>query len=167
MIERHRAALVTGLVALVAICDQATKRIASDTLRFSLPQSYLDGLFRLQYSENPGGFLSFGAGLPGDVRTWLFKWAVGILLTGALAFALLDRQVRTVTTIGLALFIGGGFSNLADRVFRGDLVVDFMNVGIGRLRTGVFNVADLSIVVGLVVLLVGSLLGQGSSTRYS
>jgi signal peptidase II len=61
------------------------------------------------------------------------------------------------------IIIGGGFSNLADRVFRGDMVVDFMNVGIGRLRTGVFNVADLSIVVGVVVFLVGSLLDHDSS----
>ena len=50
-----------------------------------------------------------------------------------------------------------------DRVFRGDMVVDFMNVGIGRSRTGVFNVADLSIVVGVVVFLVGSLLNRDSS----
>lgn len=158
----HRPAAVAITVVLSAGFDQATKRIASDTLKFSPPQSFFGGLFRLQYSENPGAFLSLGAGLPGDIRTWLFKWGVGVLLAGALAFTLLNGKLKTLTVAGLSLFIGGGFSNLADRIFRGDTVVDFMNVGVGRLRTGVFNVADLSIVAGVLVLAAGSFLGQDS-----
>lgn len=165
MMTRRRLALVTGVVVLTASCDQITKRIASDTLRFSPPQTFFGDLFRLQYSENPGAFLSLGSGLPGDWRAWLFKWGVGALLAGALAYTLSNGRLRTATVIGLSLFIGGGLSNLADRVFRGDMVVDFMNVGIGRLRTGVFNVADLSIVAGVLLFIVGSLLDQDSKDR--
>jgi signal peptidase II len=52
--------------------------------------------------------------------------------------------------IGGILFIAGGTSNLVDRIARGN-VVDFMNVGIGSLRTGIFNVADVALMVGVVL----------------
>lgn len=47
----------------------------------------------------------------------------------------------------MALFLGGGVSNLLDRLIHGT-VIDFMNVGIGPLRTGIFNVADMAIMLG-------------------
>jgi signal peptidase II len=52
--------------------------------------------------------------------------------------------------VGLALFVSGGASNWIDRVVRGS-VVDFMHVGVGPVRTGVFNVADVAIMVGAIV----------------
>jgi signal peptidase II len=54
---------------------------------------------------------------------------------------------------GLALLIGGGVSNLVDRISRG-AVVDFLNLGIGSLRTGIFNVADMAIMSGIALLIV-------------
>ena len=51
------------------------------------------------------------------------------------------------SSVGLVLFVAGGASNWIDRVLSGS-VVDFLNVGIGPLRTGVFNVADVAIMVG-------------------
>jgi signal peptidase II len=58
------------------------------------------------------------------------------------------RQARSrVILVGLALFVAGGASNLADRVTRGS-VIDFMSVGSGPLRTGIFNVADAAIMLG-------------------
>jgi signal peptidase II len=55
--------------------------------------------------------------------------------------------------VGACLFVAGGISNLADRVIRGS-VVDFMNVGVGPLRTGIFNVADLAIMAGALLVAV-------------
>ena len=54
--------------------------------------------------------------------------------------------------VGTAFVVAGGVSNWVDRVVRGS-VVDFMNVGVGSLRTGVFNVADVAIMVGVAALL--------------
>ena len=53
---------------------------------------------------------------------------------------------------GLALVFAGGASNLADRIARGS-VIDFMNVGLGSLRTGIFNVADVALLGGVGFLL--------------
>jgi signal peptidase II len=58
-------------------------------------------------------------------------------------------------TLGVTLFVAGGASNWIDRVARGS-VVDFLNVGVGPVRTGVFNVADIAIMLGAgVVVLAG------------
>ena len=53
---------------------------------------------------------------------------------------------------GLLLFLAGGVSNLIDRVTLGR-VIDFLSVGIGQLRTGIFNVADMAIIAGVVILI--------------
>jgi signal peptidase II len=52
----------------------------------------------------------------------------------------------------VALFVAGGASNLVDRIAHG-VVIDFMNVGIGPLRTGIFNVADVAIMLGAGILM--------------
>ena len=62
---------------------------------------------------------------------------------------------------GVALFVAGGASNLVDRIAYG-VVVDFMNVGIGPLRSGIFNVADMAIVLGVFILVHE---GYGSAMR--
>jgi signal peptidase II len=57
--------------------------------------------------------------------------------------------------LGVALFVAGGASNLVDRIAYG-MVIDFMNVGIGSLRTGIFNVADMAIMLGAGILVLES-----------
>jgi signal peptidase II len=59
----------------------------------------------------------------------------------------------THSVLGLALVVAGGVSNLADRVARGT-VVDFLNVGVGSIRTGIFNVADMAIMAGIALTLI-------------
>jgi signal peptidase II len=58
--------------------------------------------------------------------------------------------------VGLSLFVAGGASNWADRVVRGH-VIDFINVGYGPLRTGIFNVADVAIMLGVGIVVIAEL----------
>ena len=58
-----------------------------------------------------------------------------------------------LSLIGVALFVAGGASNLVDRIAYG-MVIDFMNVGVGPVRTGIFNVADVAIMLGAGILAV-------------
>jgi len=152
----HRVVLVLLMVLTGVGCDQATKRIASEELRAVVPRSYAGDTFRLLYSENPGSFLGLGGGLSDDMRYAVFVVGVGALLFGLLGFVLLSRAPAPNTVVGVGLILGGGLSNWADRLTNGNLVVDFMNVGVGPLRSGVFNVADLLIELGALVLLVGA-----------
>ena len=60
-----------------------------------------------------------------------------------------------LSKLGLVLFVAGGASNWVDRVAQGS-VVDFLNVGVGPVRTGVFNVADVAIMLGGVVIVMAT-----------
>ena len=151
--RRLRLALVL-LVAAVG-CDQTAKQIARESLASNLPVSLLNGLVRLEYTENPGAFLSLGAGLPADVRFLLLVVFTSLFLGFVLLFLLRSSRLSTVQTAGLSLLIAGGSGNLLDRILNDGAVVDFVSLGIGSLRTGVFNLADLAIVFGLVLFWAG------------
>lgn len=151
-----RIVLTVGIVAVSAGCDQATKRIATAKLAGAPMQSYLGDTFRLTYALNDGAFLSLGANLPDQARFWVLTVAVGLMLVGILAYTLWSKLLNAAHVSGYALILSGGASNWVDRALNDGKVVDFMNMGIGPLRTGIFNVADLAILGGIGVLVVDS-----------
>ena len=132
-------------------CDQVSKSAARALLTSGVTESLLSDSLRLQLVENPGSFLSLGASLPDHVRFALFTAAVAVLLIGLVCVALFAR-LGTTRIIGLGLVAGGGISNLIDRLFYDGRVTDFLNVGIGSFRTGIFNVADMAILAGALLL---------------
>ena len=143
------------LVLLVAIgatigCDRVTKYVAATTLSEAPSRSFLADTFRLEYAENTGAFLGLGADWPLPVRTAVFGVGNALLLL-ALSVVAMRRRWPRRALLGVALFVAGGASNLLDRVTHG-IVIDFMNVGIGPLRTGIFNVADMAIMLGAGIL---------------
>jgi signal peptidase II len=152
--RRHLTiALLATLVIATIGCDQVAKRVASVHLADSPGRSYLGDAVRLQYAENQGGFLSLGADLPPLARTVVFSVGTIVALVAYIVCALmlpLDRMA----VVGLCLLFAGGLSNLTDRLLHGR-VVDFLNVGIGPLRTGIFNVADVAVMLGAAVLVAG------------
>jgi signal peptidase II len=144
----RRLAVVLIIVGTVG-CDRVTKHVARSTLAGTAERSFLADSLRLMYVENTGGFLSLGANLPLEARTALFTVATGLILLGLTAFALRCRWTGA-PAFGLTVFLAGGVSNWFDRVMHGS-VVDFVNIGIGPFRTGVFNVADVAIMFGVAI----------------
>lgn len=133
-------------------CDQATKSIAVSNLPAMKTFSYIGDTLRLQLSYNRGAFLSMGHSLPDFLRHSIFTVGTGLILFGALLFALLSKPGTFSLILALSLFIAGGVGNLIDRILHDGTVVDFLNVGIGPLRTGIFNVADVAIMGGAALL---------------
>jgi signal peptidase II len=149
-----RRFIIFGLVTFLSIAlDQVTKVLATDAFKGKPTISYLGDTFRFQYATNEGAFLSLGGNLPESARFWLLTVGVGALLL-AITVHSLRNPVDTANLTGYALIVSGGFSNWIDRARFGGVVVDFMNMGLGSLRTGVFNVADLAILAGIGVLLI-------------
>src|SRR5499427_3075524 len=149
-----RAKIAGWIVLTVAIvstigCDRITKHAATTMLAGGPDHSYLADTVRLGYVENPGGFLSLGASWPSVVRTTFFTVATGVMLL-TLTVVAIRRRRGELSALGVALFLAGGASNWVDRVARGS-VVDFLNVGVGPVRTGMFNVADAAILLGAAI----------------
>jgi signal peptidase II len=150
------ALVALRIIAAVLALDQATKWLAKKWLAPDGFISFAGDAFRLQYAENIGAFLSFGSSLPEPWRHIVLTVLVGVFLTALLAYLLFNRRLPQQYLFCLSLICGGGVSNLIDRVLYDGRVVDFLNIGIGSLRTGIFNVADMAITTGAILLLIDS-----------
>lgn len=145
------------LLAVLASCiavDQASKVVAREALVEGERHSCCLDTARLQLAYNEGAFLSLGGSLPKHTRDLLFRGGVLLVLLGMSAYVLRAREMDDGSLVGFALCIAGGGSNLIDRFVYDGAVLDFMNLGIGWLRTGIFNVADMYIMAGAGLLLV-------------
>lgn len=147
-----RVLVVLAILVLCVGCDQATKALAASRLEQVPTISLLGDTVRLQYAENTGAFLGLGSSLSPSMRTWLFVFVMGPVLVAMLVYLLRVRRIDLWSTASIALVVAGGFGNLIDRIWLG-FVRDFANLGIGPVRTGIFNVADVAITVGAVLLL--------------
>ena len=134
-------------------CDQVSKSAARSLLHSGVTESMFSDSLRLQLTQNPGSFLSLGASLPEQLRFILFTATVAVILIGLVCAALFAGRLSTTRFVALALVAGGGISNLIDRLLYDGRVTDFLNVGIGSLRTGIFNFADMAILSGALLLL--------------
>jgi signal peptidase II len=142
------------VICLVSIgIDQGTKWYASEYLPKFEMTSYWGDLLRIGYAENTGAFLGLGSGMSDSAKFWILVCAVGFILSALLIYIL---RTKTQTAYGLSslmLIFSGGISNFFDRAVNNGAVIDFLNVGIGSLRTGIFNVADMAIMLGVFLLL--------------
>lgn len=151
----RRWLFVVPLLLLTVACDQTSKRLAAELLEGLGPHPLMGGSVELLYAENPGAFLGLGARLAETTRFWLFTVGVAGLLL--LFLYKLHYASTRMELIGWSLIVGGGLGNLIDRLMHDGRVIDFLRVGFGDVRTGIFNLADAAIVVGLVALLVSAL----------
>ena len=158
MTKLKRLFLILFVIVPSVGCDQITKSVAYENLRGTMPHTFFGNMFRLEYAENPGAFLSLGSNFSDEFRFWLLTVLVGVFLTCVLLYAVFNSEMKRLGTLGIAMVLGGGFGNLIDRMYRpGGHVIDFMNMGIGNLRTGIFNVADVMIMAGIVLLIMSSI----------
>jgi signal peptidase II len=150
----------------VLVLDQWTKQLALQHVQGHPPRVYLGGIFRIEFAENPGAFLSLGAAMSPEMRFWVFVVTVGAFLVGAGWVLFRDRKLDRLSAFSLSVILGGGIGNLIDRSTRPNHgVVDFLNLGLGDFRTGIFNVADMAIMLGVILLAWQSLRsGRASET---
>lgn len=130
-------------------CDQATKVVAKAYLA-EQPVILFGDTVRLVLARNYGAFLSLGSALGASSGGMLLSGIVAVVLAGLLIYLFVSRPQNPLVGVSIALVVAGGVSNLIDRVRYG-YVVDFLNVGIGPVRTGIFNVADMAIMAGVIL----------------
>ncbi len=150
----NKKILISILVILANVgIDQISKQWAQSTLKGKPSTSYFNDMFKIIYAENDGAFLSLGSDLPDNVRFWVLGMIPVVILVIFLLYTWFSREVDFWSGMAFSFIIGGGLSNIIDRFLYGS-VVDFMNMGIGNLRTGIFNIADVSIIVGIILYII-------------
>ncbi|MCG7236284.1 signal peptidase II [Corynebacterium sp. ACRQP] len=146
--------LVVAVMLAVGAVDQLVKQLMLNWLEPGVPQPVIGDWFRFYLLFNSGAAFSMGENL-----TWLFTAIQLAFVLGALWFG--PRMTSKWEALGLALVAGGALGNLTDRLFRDPgfwfgHVVDYISVG----NFAVFNLADASITVGVVVFILGTLAAE-------
>jgi len=147
----RKTCYILVLVANIS-CDQFSKHLVRENLQDYQKVSIIPERFILTKVENSGAFLSWGSSLPSTFRFVLLTVFPFAILTVALVFLLMSKRLTQTSRMALAFIVGGGFGNLYDRMVY-TTVTDFLHLDLVIFRTGIFNLADVSIMTGAVLLL--------------
>lgn len=151
-----RISLILFVLVTCVGCDQSSKTYAELNLPKVTALTYLSDTVRLQVAHNEGAFLGLGASAPKAWRLTALRLGVSAGLLALFAYVMFSNTVQVTSILALSLILAGGIGNLIDRFTHGGYVVDFINLGVGPLRTGIFNVADIAITVGVFLLFIHS-----------
>jgi signal peptidase II len=143
-----RTLLIVAVGVAVFVADRLTKDWVTENIPLGTARPVVGDYIRIVHAQNTGA--AFGL-LP--ERTTLLS-----ILSVVAVFAIVYyyRQIASNSSIvsaTLGMQLGGAFGNLLDRVTQG-YVVDFVDAGVGDIRFWAFNVADSSIVVGILLVTV-------------
>ena len=89
-----------------------------------------------------------------------------LVLGFVLYYLFTNKSLDWLTTTGLCCIVGGGLANLLDRFLYGS-VTDFLFMDFSILRTGIFNIADLSVTTGMVLILIATLKERAQNKKSS
>lgn len=154
--NRTRALVFVSVLVACVGCDHATKYAATALIDPARVISLASGALRFELAYNPGAFLGLGAGLSPWVRTLLLGGLVPIGLLAVVAGVLRSAATTPFQLAALGLIVGGGLGNWIDRILHDGNVTDFVSLGLGPLRTGIFNFADVAVMAGMLGLLIAS-----------
>ncbi|RIV41983.1 signal peptidase II [Flagellimonas pelagia] len=134
-------------------CDQVSKKIVRSNVKQGEYIKLINDNFILTNVENTGAALGFGQNFNPLAKTILLKM-LPLLVLFLLAFRILTKKhMNKFLAIAFAFVIGGGIGNLIDRIVYGS-VTDFFHLRIGFFKTGIFNMADVSVTIGILMVLV-------------
>ncbi len=151
--------LYFAVAALVVILDQSFKRIIWEIYKFDGGTDIIDGVLRITLSKNTGAIMGI---LSGSKNLLLVITIVSI--AALIFFAYRMRYAPVTKRVYLGLIIGGAFGNMIDRIATGE-VLDFIDMGIGQYRWPTYNVADIAVTVGAVLLILGFMRPSRSSHK--
>ncbi|MDC0630066.1 MAG: signal peptidase II [Flavobacteriaceae bacterium] len=159
-----RSLLILILVIFNIGLDQISKGIVRETVIPGSRTELLGKQLQLMNVENSGAFLSMGSDSNPTVKL-IFLLILPVIVLGViLYYVLTNTTLDRLSIVGFSSIAGGGIANLYDRFLYGS-VTDFLFMDFGGVfRTGIFNVADLSVTTGMILLLISSFLNRPKKT---
>lgn len=157
-----RISLILFLIIVNIGCDQVSKKIVRNKVAPFETISVLDDHLTVTRAENPGAFLSLGDSLPAAAKNILLSLLPLAMLAFVIYYLVTKHGLSKPALVGLCFIVGGGIGNVFDRLMYGS-VTDFLHIKIGFFQTGIFNLADLSIVTGTAIVLLNAFLHKKQS----
>ena len=154
--KSQRYLLVTIIIFISFILDQFSKIWIRNNYEDYVEQKIIGDFFSLIKVENTGAFLGMGSELPEYARILLLIILPIIVLILITIYTYVEKTLDHISIIGFSLIIGGGIANIFDRIFFGS-VTDFLYINLGGIfKTGIFNIADLSVTAGMILVILWS-----------
>src|SRR5690606_2532687 len=129
------------------------KTIARQQIDYGEQLKWLSGYFTFTRVENRGAFLSLGHTLPDEIRFLLLSVMPLLVLLYGLYYLFTQTRMSNLLALGLSFALGGGFGNLYDR-WRHGSVTDSMHIDLVLCQTGIFNMADVSLTTGVIIMII-------------
>jgi len=157
-----RTIYVFLIIALTIALDQISKVIVRANIQgrtdFNPSERIpiIGDYFTLMNVENTGAFLGMGSDLNPTLRIILLLILPIVVLGFVLRHILKDKSLDNWSLFAFASIIGGGIANVYDRIVYGS-VTDFLFIDLGGVfKTGIFNLADMSVTTGMIILVIMS-----------
>tara|TARA_Y100000739_G_scaffold164573_1_gene142585 strand:+ start:4448 stop:4930 length:483 start_codon:yes stop_codon:yes gene_type:complete len=156
MIEKNRNISITIIIAISIILDQLSKILIRNNVDQYSEVKLIAEYFILTNVENSGAFLGMGSDFSPVIKMIFLLVLPIIVLTWIMIYVYRDKEIDKISLIGFCFIIGGGIGNIYDRVLYGS-VTDFLFIDLGGIfKTGIFNIADLSVTTGMIMILLMS-----------
>jgi len=151
--------LILTIVLLNIGCDQISKKVVRETVKSQDYIQVINDNLILTNIENTGAMLGFGENFPPILKIILLQVLPLLVLLVLLYRTLTKTHLNKWMVLSFAFVIGGGIGNLIDRILYGS-VTDFFQIRLGIFRTGIFNMADVAVTLGVLLILFLSFSGK-------
>lgn len=146
--------MIVFISLVIIIVDIISKLLVSNNLLLNKSITVIPNFFYLTYAHNYGGAWSIF-----NDSTLVITIISFIVILVIIYYLIKNKVSKTIEKIGYSLLLGGAIGNLIDRIING-YVIDFLDFYIFEYDFPIFNVADIGIVVGIIVLLISMCLEE-------
>ncbi|MDX1471496.1 MAG: signal peptidase II [Flavobacteriaceae bacterium] len=151
-----RNILIILVIIFNIVIDQISKFIVRAEIAYREVIEIIGEKFILTHVSNTGAFLGMGSDLNPTLRIIFLLILPVLVLAYVIYYIFSNKALDRLSLIAFSCIVGGGLSNVMDRILYGK-VTDFLHIDLGgAVRTGIFNIADMSVTFGMIVLLYAS-----------
>jgi signal peptidase II len=156
MMGKNRNISISILITVSIVLDQLSKVLIRKNIDQYSEIKLIGEYFILTNVENSGAFLGMGSDFSPFIKTIFLLILPIIILVCIMIYVYRDKEIDKISLIGFCFIIGGGIANIYDRIMYGS-VTDFLFIDLGGIfKTGIFNIADLSVTTGMILILLMS-----------
>ncbi len=156
MMGKNRNISISILITVIIVLDQLSKVLIRENIDQYSEIKLIGEYFILTNVENSGAFLGMGSDFSPFIKMMFLLILPIIILTCIMIYVYRDKEIDKISLIGFCFIIGGGIANIYDRIIYGS-VTDFLFIDLGGIfKTGIFNIADLSVTTGMILILLMS-----------
>ena len=153
---KNRNISISILITVSIVLDQLSKVLIRENIDQYSEIKLIGEYFILTNVENSGAFLGMGSDFSPFIKTIFLLILPIIILICIMIYVYRDKEIDKISLIGFCFIIGGGIANICDRIMYGS-VTDFLFIDLGGIfKTGIFNIADLSVTTGMIMILLMS-----------